>query len=87
MSLVPKAELGVVRREGRVVVQDLERLAEPPLVLTGSAEEIWGLLDGRSVDEVVAALAVVHEVEPDVIRTDVVAFLDDLRARDIVRPV
>jgi hypothetical protein len=87
LTLLPKAELGVVRREGRVVVQDLDRLGDPPLVLTGSAEEIWQLLDGRSVEEVVAALVAVHAVEADVIRPDVEAFLDDLRARDIVRPV
>lgn len=81
----PKAELGVVRRAGRVVLQDLDRLEEAPLVLTGTAEEIWQLLDGRSVADVVAALAAVHEVDADVIRPDVVAFLDDLRARDVVR--
>ena len=85
--LVPKAELGVVRREGRVVVQDLDRLGDPPLVLAGTAAEIWELLDGRSADAVVAALAGVHDVAPEAIRPDVEEFLEDLRARDIVRAV
>lgn len=83
----PKAELGVVRREGRVVVQDLDRLSEPPLVLIGSAAEIWSLLDGRPVAEIVDALAAVHGTEPEAIRADVEAFVEDLLARDIVRPV
>lgn len=85
--LLPKDELGVVRREGRVVIQDLERLDEPPVVLTGSAEEIWSLLDGRSVGEIVDALVAVHEVDAAQIRADVVAFLRDLQGRDIVRAV
>lgn len=85
--LVPKAELGVVRRPGRVVIHDLDRLGGPPLVLTGTAEEIWELLDGRPVEDVVAALAVVHAVTPESIRPDVETFLADLRSRDIVRPV
>lgn len=85
--LLPKAELGVVRREGRVVIQDLDRLAEPPLVLSGSAEEIWSLLDGRSIEQIVAALAAVHEVGAEAIRADVEAFLQDLQERDIVRAV
>lgn len=83
----PKAELAVVLREGRVVIQDLDRLGEPPLVLVGSAAEIWSVLDGRPLDDVVATLAAVHGVEPEAIRADVEAFVQDLVDRDIVRPV
>ena len=35
----------------------------------------------------VAALAGVHDVAPEAIRPDVEEFLEDLRARDIVRAV
>lgn len=81
----PKEELAVVLGEDRVVLQDLERLTDPPLVLEGTAAEIWRLLDGRSVDDIVAALVVVHGEPAAVIAPGVLAFLEDLAARDLVR--
>ncbi|MBI5441513.1 MAG: GeoRSP system PqqD family peptide chaperone [Deltaproteobacteria bacterium] len=47
--------------------------------------EIWKRCDGRTVEEIVAGLLEQFEVEADVLRTDVEAFLADLAGRGWVR--
>lgn len=46
--------------------------------------EIWKLCDGRSVEGVVAELLPRFDVEEEVLRADVAAFLDELAARGFV---
>jgi GeoRSP system PqqD family protein len=46
--------------------------------------EIWKLCDGKSLDELVAALAAGFDVGEDELREDVSAFLASLRAQGLV---
>ena len=46
--------------------------------------EIWKLCDGRGVDQIVAELLTQFEVEEDVLREDVEAFLGELAAKGFV---
>jgi pyrroloquinoline quinone biosynthesis protein D len=46
--------------------------------------EIWKLCDGRSVDDIAAELHPQFEVEEDVLREDVRAFLDELAEKGFV---
>lgn len=82
-----KAEIAYVESESeqRVTVLDLDRPAEPPLVLTGSCAVIWTAVDGeRGVDEIVALVAEEYGVGADVVGRDVRAFLEDLVARGVL---
>jgi GeoRSP system PqqD family protein len=47
--------------------------------------EIWKLCDGRSVDGIVSELLSRYEVEEEVLREDVAAFLDELSAKGFIR--
>lgn len=78
--------LAQVPSEGRVAMIDLDRLADPPIVLEGTAAAIWAALDGhRTVAEVVATVAEEYAVPPDDIRGDVTAFVTDLAGRGLLR--
>ena len=46
--------------------------------------EIWKLCDGRSADEIVAELLPQFEVEEDMLRGDVQAFLDELAEKGFI---
>jgi pyrroloquinoline quinone biosynthesis protein D len=46
--------------------------------------EIWKLCDGRSADDIVAELLPQFEVEEDVLRGDVQAFLDELAEKGFI---
>jgi hypothetical protein len=81
------SSLAQVPSEGRVAMIDLDRLADPPMVLEGTAAAIWAAIDGRrTVAEVVDLVAEEYALAADDIRTDVEAFLDDLAERGLVRP-
>lgn len=46
--------------------------------------EIWKLCDGRSIDDIVAELLEQFDVEEDLLRGDVRAFLDDLTKKGFI---
>lgn len=46
--------------------------------------EIWKLCDGQTIDGVVAELLTRFEVEEDVLRDDVQAFLDELAVKGFI---
>ena len=46
--------------------------------------EIWKRCDGRPVDEVLADLAEVFDVDPDVLRQDAAAFLAELQLKGFI---
>ncbi len=47
--------------------------------------EIWKLCDGRTPEEIVTLLLEEFEVEPDILRADVDAFLAELTAKGFIR--
>jgi GeoRSP system PqqD family protein len=47
--------------------------------------EIWKLCDGRSVDEVISELHEQFDVETDILRADVMVFLNELAQKGFVR--
>jgi GeoRSP system PqqD family protein len=47
--------------------------------------ELWELCDGKSVDEMVASLLPDFDVEEDLLRTDILAFLDSLSQKGFIR--
>lgn len=46
--------------------------------------EIWKLCDGRSVDGIVAELVSRYDVEEEILREDVEAFLEELAAKGFI---
>jgi GeoRSP system PqqD family protein len=46
--------------------------------------EIWKLCEGRSLDEIVSELLAEFDVEEDVLRADVRAFIDELALKGFV---
>ncbi len=46
--------------------------------------EVWKRCDGRSVDEIVAELTTQFDVEPAILREDVLAFLSELQQKGFV---
>ena len=47
--------------------------------------EIWKLCDGRTMDEIVSSLVESFEVEPEVLKNDVAAFVDELKEKKFIR--
>jgi hypothetical protein len=69
----------------RVAVLDLDRLDQPPFVLTDSSAVTWLCIDGTATDdELVTRVAAEYEVNPDAIREQVLAFLGDLAQRHLI---
>ena len=69
----------------RVAILDLDRLDQPPFVLTESSAVIWLSIDGTAThDEIVTQVAAAYEVNPDEIREQVLAFLGDLAERHLI---
>lgn len=72
-------DLAVVDRGDRVVLLNLDRLSSPPVVLEGSAAEIWRLIDGKvSETGLVAAVSEAFDVRPAAVRDDVHDYLRHL---------
>lgn len=46
--------------------------------------EIWKLCDGRTVDEIVSELKLQFDVEDEVLRNDVEAFLENLKEEGLI---
>jgi len=82
---VRKDELAFVESADRLVVLDLDRLDELPLVLTGSAAAVWSAIDGsRDEEGICAEVAEGFGVETDEVRAHVSEFLGDLAGRDLI---
>ena len=47
--------------------------------------ELWESCDGRTVDEMVASLLPEYDVEEDVLRADILDFLDSLSQKGFIR--
>jgi GeoRSP system PqqD family protein len=47
--------------------------------------EIWKLCEGRTIDEIVSALVESFEVDPEVLRNDATAFIDELKEKKFIR--
>jgi GeoRSP system PqqD family protein len=47
--------------------------------------ELWELCDGKSVDEMVASLLPDFDVEEELLRTDILDFLDSLLQKGFIR--
>jgi len=53
--------------------------------LNETGKDVWRLLDGRTVDEVVEALTAEYDASREEIDRDVCGLLEELLRRDIVR--
>ena len=47
--------------------------------------EIWKLCDGMTIDEIVSTLVESFEVDPEVLKNDVAAFVDELKEKKFIR--
>ena len=47
--------------------------------------ELWELCDGRSVDEMVASLLSEFDIDEDVLRSDILDFLESLSQKGFIR--
>ena len=47
--------------------------------------EIWKRCEGKTVDELVAELVEIFDVEPDVLKTDAMAFMDELKEKGYIK--
>jgi pyrroloquinoline quinone biosynthesis protein D len=47
--------------------------------------EIWKLCDGRELDDIIAALVNQFDVEEDLLRKDILLFLDELAGKGFIR--
>ena len=73
--------VAVVESTDRVALLNLDRPAEPPRILEGSAATIWWAVDGeRATAEVVRSVASSFGLEPAEVEADVVAFVGSLAA-------
>ena len=81
-------DLAVVEAEDRISVLDLAALERPPVILEGTAMEIWRLLDG-GLDEsgLVATLASAYGVGDGAVEADVSAFLKTMSDLDLLEAV
>ncbi|WP_370290697.1 PqqD family protein [Nocardioides sp.] len=79
-------DVAVASSPQRVSLLDLAHLDRPPVVLEGSAAIIWKAIDGeRDLEGVVAAVADEVFVEADVVRDDVLTFIDQLLGLGLLR--
>lgn len=83
--LVRKPGLAVVRGDRRTVVLDLDRPAEPPVVLADSGRAIWDAVAERSsVADVVGAVADGYGEDAAVVGPPVRSFLAELVERGLL---
>ncbi|YAL84094.1 PqqD family protein [Dermacoccaceae bacterium W4C1] len=71
-----------------VAVLPLVQLDSSVLVLSGTARALWDALESAATTEaVVTSLASAYGTQPDMIRNDVVSFLDSLAQLGVVANV
>lgn len=73
-------DVALVESEGRAVVLPLGSLGPDtkPLALTGTAHLIWGVCEGRTLDEICVEVARLVGMDTASIRDDISNFLDSL---------
>lgn len=70
--------------DDQIVVLDLETSLY--LNVTGAGAVVWELLaSGTTMDAMVEAVVEVYDIDPETARTDLAAFLEDLRERKLLR--
>ena len=70
--------------DDHIVVLDLD--SSLYMSVTGAGAVVWKLLnEGTTLDAMIDAVLEVYEVEPEQARADLVAFVDDLRVRKLLR--
>jgi len=76
--------------EGEIVIVPLTAgvgdLEDELYSLNETGRDVWRLLDGRTLDEVVEALTVDYDASREEIDRDVRGLLEELLRRDIIRP-
>ncbi len=76
--------------EGEIVIVPLTAgvgdLEDELYSLNETGRDVWRLLDGRTLDEVVEALRAEYDAPREEIDRDVRGLLDELLSRQIVRP-
>jgi len=83
MSPIPTRLSAVVNQDGAAVL-DVSRNQITTLNSTGGF--IWdGLQQGRTVEQVIDDLAIGSNTDPLVVRGDVIAFLEQLKADDLLQ--
>ncbi|MBE0527592.1 MAG: PqqD family protein [Thermoleophilia bacterium] len=75
--------------EGEIVIVPLTAgigdLEDELYSLNETGKDVWRLLDGRTLDEVVGALTAEYDASREAIDRDVRGLLEELLRRDIVR--
>lgn len=80
-----RADVAWVEFEAGVVVVRLHDLAACPIILGASAAAIWEALDETEASaDLVALIAERYDVEPDVVRDDVILWLEEAEQLGIV---
>jgi hypothetical protein len=76
--------------EGEIVIVPLTAgvgdLEDELYSLNETGKDVWRLLDGRTLDEVVEALTADYDASREEIDRDVHGLLEELLRRDIIRP-
>jgi hypothetical protein len=76
--------------EGEIVIVPLTAgvgdLEDELYSLNETGRDVWRLLDGRTLDEVVDALVAEYDASREEIDGDVRGLLEELLRRDIIRP-
>jgi len=84
-AVVHRPGVAFVDGDERVVLLDLDRLAQPPFVLEGSGQLMWGrLATPVTVDALVEGVAEHYGEAVETVRPGVVAFVADLIERDLL---
>jgi hypothetical protein len=77
--------VAAIESPDRVAFVHLDHVAAPPRMLEGSGAVIWSAIDGVSdEDEIIAAVAESFGVERHTIDSDVIRFIDELHAADLI---
>jgi hypothetical protein len=78
-------DLALVASDDRITVQDLNALDRPPLILEGTAMEIWELLDGSlDRDGLIGRLSQRYAAPADEVAAGVTNFLEVLAGLDLL---
>jgi hypothetical protein len=80
-----RASLASVESAGRVAVLDLNHLGRPPMVLEGTAFEVWRSLGtGSTLSSLTQDLATRYQTPRAVVLRDVQAFLSRLASMELI---
>lgn len=54
------------------------------MTLNETGSELWSMLDGRTVQEMIDAMEEIFEVDPGEAKLDVISFLENLETRGLI---